>query len=68
MDTELIRTVERRNQHWREMANAKLCAESVDPTDIEAARETLCACVGGRRLFQIWAEVHAPMIQLELSL
>ncbi len=41
---------------WGQKANAKLQAENVDRSDLEAVEKCLLECVGGRRLFNAWVE------------
>lgn len=53
---------------WVKLAEAKLIEVRVDTSDVDAVRDALSRCVGGRRLFQLWAEVHTPMKQLELPI
>ena len=55
-------------QQWVELAEIKLAEVRVDTSNVDKVHETLSRCVAGRRLFQYWAEVHAPMVQLELPM
>ena len=60
--------VKQEHHPWVELAEIKLAEVEVDISDIGAVREALSRCVGGRRLFELWAEVYAPMVQLELPM
>jgi hypothetical protein len=57
-----------RKQQWVELADAKLAEVGVDTSNVGEVREALSGCVAGRRLFQFWAEVHVPMVQIELPM
>lgn len=49
---------------WANYADAKLHADGIDPTDLDAVETSLVACVGGRRLFERWLAVYGSR-QLE---
>jgi len=50
-------------REWSELAAAKLRADNVDPSDLQAVRKALLATVGGERLFQCWLEFNHKEIE-----
>jgi hypothetical protein len=56
---------EEKRDAYARAADAKLHADHVDRTDIQAVKACLSECVLGHALYRAWRAVHAP--QMELS-